>query len=118
MQKDSGYLTFTASSLVEEKGRIFLFVSCSGKLSNPRDPEEHHDGIDIFEFKDITKARLKRDNNGKLVLIKHIDDNLDKGGQGDYDEQNTYGGIVIPQQDIKYYPEVFQLFSTKQKIVD
>ena len=116
--KNSGYLTFTGSSLVEEKGRIFLLVSPSGKLSNLRDPEGHHDGIDIFEFEDITKARLKRDNNGKLVLIKHIDDNLQKGGQGDYDERNTYGGIVIPQQDLKYYPEVFQLFGTKQKIVD
>lgn len=116
--KNSGYLTFTASSLVEEKGRIFLLVSPSGKLSNLRDPEGHHDGINIFEFEDITKAKLKRDNKGKLILIKHIDDNLEKGGQGDYDEQNTYGGIVIPQQDLKYFPEVFQLFSTKEKIVD
>ena len=116
--KNSGYLTFTASSLVEEKGRIFLLVSPSGKLSNLRDPEGYHDGTHIFEFEDITKAKLKRDNKGKLVLIKHIDDNLVKGGQGDYDEQNTYGGIVIPQQDVKYYPEVFQLFSTKEKIVD
>lgn len=115
---DAGYLIFTASSLVEERGRVFLFVSPSGKLSNPLDPEGHHDGTHIFEFKDITKAELKRDNNGKLILLKHIDDNLEKGGQADYDEQNTYGGIVIPQQDLKYAPEVFQLFSTKEKIVE
>ena len=116
--KKYGYLTFTASSLVKEKGRIFLLVSPSGKLSDLKNPEGHHDGIHIFEFEDITKAKLKRDNKGKLILIKHIDDNLEKGGQGDYDENNTYGGIIIPQQDLKYYPEVFQLFSTNEKIVD
>lgn len=116
--KDSGYLTYTASSLVQESGRVFLMASPSGKLSNPQDPEGHHDGTDIFEFEDIIGARLKRDRNGKLILIKHIDDNLLKGGQADYDQQNSYGGIVIPQEDLDYYPEVFQLFSTKQKIVD
>lgn len=116
--KKFGYLIFTASSIVKEKGRIFLFVSPSGKLSNLRDPEGFHDGIHIFEFEDITKARLKRDNKGKLILVKHIDDPLEKGGQGDYDEQNTYGGIVIPQEDLKYYPKIFQIFSTKEKIVN
>ncbi len=116
--KHFGYLTFTASSLVREKGRIFLFASPSGRLSNLRDPEGHHDGIHIFEFEDITKGVLKRDKKGHLILVKHIDDNLEKGGQGDYDEQNTYGGIVIPQEDLKYYPELFQLFSTRERIVD
>lgn len=115
--QDAGYLTYTASSLAEENNRLFLLASPSGKLSDPLDPEGHHDGTDIFEFEDIANAKLKRDNNGKLILIKHIDDNLEKGGQADYDEQNTYGGIVIPQQDLGYYPEVFQLFSTKEKII-
>lgn len=116
--RDAGYLIFTASSLVKERDKIFLLVSPSGKLSNLRDPEGHHDGTHIFEFENISKAKLRRDRNGKLILIKHIDDNLEKGGQADYDEQNSYGGIVIPQQDKKYYPEIFQLFSTKQRIVN
>ena len=101
---------FTGSSLVEDHGRLFL-LACP---ENPAD-RMHHRGTCIFEFEDIKKGKLKRDKNGLLVL-KYIQPTRTSGGQSDYDEQNTYGGIVMAQIDAAAYPEVFQIFNTKENI--
>ncbi len=116
-----GYIAFTASSLVEEKGRLFLFLSPSGKLAPPfrddgrRGGGRAHDGTFIFEFEDITRAKLKRDENRKLIVFKHIEPLIGTGGQSDYDEQNTYGGIVLPQENHRTAPYL-QIYSTKERI--
>jgi len=106
---DSHY--FTGSSLAEENNRVFL-------LACPEDPtkEMHHGGTYIFEFADLRRGELKRNLN-RLNVHKYFIPTLTSGGQSDYDEQNTYGGIVMPQIDVAAYPEVFQIFNTKEKIV-
>jgi hypothetical protein len=108
-QFDSLY--FTGSSLAEENNRVFL-------LASPEDPSSqmHHRGTCIFEFTDIKNGRLKRDKTS-LIVHKYLRPTRMSGGQSDYDEQNTYGGIVMPQRDISDYPEVFQMFNTKERIV-
>ncbi|MBW2046204.1 MAG: hypothetical protein JRI96_15200 [Deltaproteobacteria bacterium] len=117
-----GYLIFTASSLVEENGRQFLLLSPSGKLFPPfrddgrRGGGKAHDGTFIFEFEDIAEAKLKRAENGKLVTIKYIEPLIGTGGQSDYDEQNTYGGIVLAQENHRGWPYM-QIYNTKEKIV-
>jgi len=98
-------------------------LSPSGKLFPPfrddgrRGGGKAHDGTFIFEFEDISKAKLKRDNNGKPVVIKYIEPLIGTGGQSDYDEQNTYGGIVLPQENHRAWP-YFQIYNTKEKIVE
>ena len=105
-----GGIYFTGSSLVKEDGRLFL-LACP---ENPADTM-HHKGTVIFEFEDITRGELKRDNG--LIVLKYLQPARTSGGQSDYDEQNTYGGIVMPQRDVADYPYVFQIFNTKEKII-
>lgn len=109
--QDYDSLYFTGSSLAEEDNRVFL-------LASPEDPgsEMHHRGTCIFEFEDITRGTLKQDKNGP-VLHKYLKPTLMSGGQSDYDEQNTCGGIVMPQRDPADYPEVFQIFNTRIRIL-
>lgn len=104
-------LFFTGSSLVEVDNRIFL-------LACPEDParEMHHGGTCIFEFEDITKGTLRKDKEA-LIVIKYFLPSLTSGGQSDYDEQNTNGGIVFPQIDPASYPDVFQIYNTGEGII-
>lgn len=106
-------LYFSGSSLVRVQERIFLFA-CP---DNPKDPIKTHNGTCIYEFDNIQKGLLKRDENGSLILHKHIPRTLLCGGQSDYDEQNSYGGIVMPQHNYRELPELFQLFNTKKSVI-
>ncbi len=120
--KDLGYLRLVAPSLVEEEGRTFLFLSPFKPL--PVD----HDGTYIFEFEDISKSKLKRDKNGRLIVHKYLPpsikgDNIN-AGESDYDEHNTYGGIVMPQIDINKAIKKknltvldFQIYNTYEGII-
>lgn len=114
-----GYIIFTASSLAGERGRQFLLLSPSGKLAPPYIDDGRrggHEGTFVFEFEDISGAELKRDENGKLVAVKYIEPLIGTGGQSDYDEQNTYGGILLPQENHNAWP-YFQIYSTKEGII-
>ena len=111
--KEYGGLYFSGSSLVEEEDRIFLFA-CP---DNPNHKLKNHLGTCIYEFEDITKGILKRDENEELTIHKYLKTTLISGGQSDYDEQNTYGGIIMPQHNYSALPELFQIFNTKEKII-
>lgn len=93
-----GYKSLTAPSLAEEKGRIFLLLSPFSPL--PRD----HDGTYVFEFEDLSKGKLKRDKDGRLIASKYLEPSVKGGnvnaGESDYDEHNTAGGIIMPQIDM------------------
>ena len=104
---------FAGPSLVTEGSRVFLFVT-PDQIGRPR---TGHRGLVIFEFDDIDRGRLKRNKNGNLVAIRHLKPQLAKGGQSDYHEKNTYGGIVIPQFDIANLPQPWRLFNTREKII-
>ncbi|OYT29324.1 hypothetical protein B6U98_02550 [Thermoplasmatales archaeon ex4572_165] len=111
--KEYGGLYFSGSSLVEEEGRFFIFA-CP---DNPDGNLKQHFGTCIYEFEDITKGILIRDENEELMIHKYLKTTLISGGQSDYDEQNTYGGIIMPQQNYSAFPEIFQIFNTKEKII-
>ena len=111
----------TASSLVKKAERYFLFAA-------PVSKKGAHEGTYILEFEDISKARLRRDTHGKLVVIKYLRPSIKtkNAGESDYDEHNTYGGIIMPQEDQSRITrgvdprtvESFKIFSTKEKILD
>ena len=110
-----GYRVLTGSSLVKENGRVYLLVTPSGRkgffVKN-----RGHDGTLILAFDDITRASLKRDKDGKLIALTHIEPSLHSGGLSDYHEKNTYGGILFSQIDPASGPKVFKAFSTRVRI--
>ncbi|GBE05021.1 MAG TPA: hypothetical protein ENG95_02805 [Nitrospirae bacterium] len=111
-----GAAVLTASSLVEEKGRIFILFAPvvlegdSGK----------HNGTYIVEVTDISTGQLKRNIEGGLVVHKYLAPSFDSSnaGESDYDKYNSNGGIIFSQKNDAEFPEVFQVFNTKQKIID
>ncbi|MFB0563300.1 MAG: hypothetical protein ACETWM_19030 [Candidatus Lokiarchaeia archaeon] len=118
--KDAAHLsavTLTASSLAQEKGRAFLLISPTKKMGSNRQ------GTYIFEFEDISKAKLKRDKNGKLIVHKYLKPSIEVGkagsdaGESDYDEHNTYGGIIMCQAAPEFAPIFGRIFNTKEGIV-
>jgi len=106
-----GGLYLSGSSLARENDTIYL-LACPIEESG-KSLDIHH-GTCIFVFEDITNGTLKRDATGAPVLHKYLQKTLVNGGQSDYDEQNTYGGIVMPQLNLRALPEAFQLYNTKE----
>lgn len=96
---DFGYLVLTGTSLVRERGRIYLLVTPSGTKGLFKN--KGHAGLLAIEFADISRAKLKRDKEGKLLVTKRINPVLNSGGLSDYDEQNYNGGIVFCQLDLR-----------------
>jgi hypothetical protein len=109
-----GYLYFDGTSIAADRGRVFLLASPAAALEN-------HAGTMVFEFADLAAGLLARDASGRLAPRMHL---LPQraflsergGGQGDYDEHNTYGGLLFAQVNIPAYPEVFQIFNTKRML--
>lgn len=116
---DLGYVRLTASSLVQEKGRVFILVS---PIILKGDRDGAHLGTLIFEFEDISKGKLKRDEDGKLIAHKYLPPSVSlkygNAGESDYDEYNTYGGIIMPQADPNSAPAIGQIFNTKERILE
>jgi len=110
-----GYVLLTGSSLVQEAGKTYLLVTPAGRkglfVKN-----RGHDGTLVFAFDDITRARLRRDSNGKLVSLRNIRPTLQSGGLSDYHEKNTNGGILFSQIDFKSAPTFFKVFNTHLRI--
>lgn len=105
-----GFRYFDGSSLAQEGAGFFL-------LASPMKEDPQHEGTMIFEFENIQRGMLKRDN-GNLVVRKYIlpDEKVatNRGaGQSDYDARNSAGGMIMPQFNSKSYPEVFGIYSTK-----
>ncbi len=103
------YRVFTGTSLVRERGEIYLMATPSGAT---RKAQQDHDGTMVMEVADISQAKLTRDGIGAPVVVKRITVEKQSGGLADYDEQNTAGGIVFSQISLFGMPEVFQLWST------
>lgn len=112
----SGYVVLTGSSLVTEGRRVFLLATPAGAKGFGR-KNRGHDGTWIIEFEDIARAKLKRDAQGKLVVLRKIPIDLHAGGLSDYHEQDTHAGILFPQINTNARPDVFQTYKTHQRIV-
>jgi len=103
-----GYDFFTASSLVQVPGRIYLLVSPWGEEPT------NHDGTYIFEFEDLTQGKLKRDAENHLIVHDYLPPSIEgwtNAGESDYDQYNTAGGIVMSQTDTSV-TDVFRIFNT------
>ena len=107
-----GYLVLTGSSLVEEAGRLFALLTPSG-AKGLFNRNRAHDGTLVVEFDDIHRAKLKRDEKGRLAVLRAVKPDLHSGGLSDHDEQNSYGGLLFSQINTHAMPEFFQIFNTK-----
>ncbi|WP_128699947.1 hypothetical protein [Candidatus Velamenicoccus archaeovorus] len=117
--KKLGFDSFTSSSLAEQNGRLFLLVSPIRQRWLL--PHLEYGGIYIFEFEDISKGLLKKGAGGNLLVHKYVPPLSTRsvgGGQSEYNEQNTYGGIIMAQSDIKESSERFKIFNTGQDIAE
>ena len=111
-----GAARFDASSLVEVGGRVFLMAS-------PERDGLIHDGTSIFEFEDIALGALRRTGIAPIELA-HIPVQTDPtrgdnrgGGQSDYDEHNTKGGVLFHQVDADNRPgPIIQVFNTRRTL--
>jgi hypothetical protein len=115
---DLGYFTLTGTSLVREGRRIFLLATPAGAKGWFK--KKGHDGLLVFEFKDISRADLKRDREGKLIVGKRWKPTLHSGGLSDYDEKNYNGGIIFCQIDLqkkRKNSEVFKVFNTRKGVL-
>ncbi|MCP4230033.1 MAG: exo-alpha-sialidase [bacterium] len=102
-----GYEMLTATSLVESSGTVYL-------LASPWDDfPTDHDGTYVFEFEDIAEGTLKRNAKRELIVYKYLPPSVEgfsNAGESDYDEHNSYGGIVMPQTE----DGEFRLYNTKE----
>ncbi len=111
---DKDYFNFWGAALAEEEGRLFLLVPPIIKSK-----KESYRGTFVFEFDDIDKALLKRED-GRLVPHKYFKCSLPRNinsGQADYHKYNTYGGLIMPQVDISTSPINACIFNTKEGII-
>lgn len=111
--KPFGYRVFTGTSLVRANGNLYLFATPSGAYEGSN---QAHDGLMVMKFSNIARAKLERDGAGAPKVFMRIPPNRTNGGLADYDEQNTGGGILMPQMSLRNVPAVFQTFDTKQGI--
>jgi hypothetical protein len=114
--KRLGYRSFDGSAIAGQAGRAFFMVS-------PDNGSTEHVGTMIIEFADLAAGQLKRDASGALVIYKHLREQPgfpSRGGAGQscFNENNTYGGVIMPQMIMKDAPQVFQMFSTRQSLID
>jgi hypothetical protein len=114
--KRLGYKRFDGSAIAGQAGRVFFLVS-------PDSGNPEHAGTMIIEFADLVAGKLQRDESGKLVVYKHLREQPgypSRGGAGQscFNEHNDYGGVVMPQVIMKDAPQAFQMFSTRQSLID
>ncbi len=106
-----GFLSFDGSALVEQAGRALLLVA-------PESPGVLHDGTLVLEFEDLAAGALVR--SGGVPVVRHHFPALPglpadrRGGQADYHEGNTAGGLLQPALQIGDLPELFQIYATGQ----
>ena len=110
-----GYVTFTASSLVQKNGQPYLLISPSGSIQGKN---KAHDGSYLAKFTDIESAKLLRDGKGNISFLQIIKPALARGGQSDYDSQNTAGGIIFSQLNAGDSSQPFQIFNTFRGILE
>lgn len=109
-----GHLRFDGSAIAEDEGRVFLMVT-------PETDGVVNDGTLIFEFEDLSTAALVREAGVPAVHATvpaqpglPVDR---RGGQADYHEGNTAGGLLHPAIRIDQLPVMFTFTSTGMPLV-
>lgn len=113
----AGYDFFTGSSLALAEGENFLLLA--PELIDPKALTGRRQiGTAVYLFEDIAMGTLQK--NGSGVLVEHqfypVLDPDTSGGQSDYDEQNTAGGLVMPMQPRVFVEQDFSVFNTFQPV--
>jgi hypothetical protein len=109
---------FDGSSLAEDDGRFFLLAAPMVQNKN----EVHH-GTVAIEFESLRKGILKRDASRVAVIAAYFapQPSIFSGagaGQSTFDSHNRNGGLIMPQFNVRAYPEVFQIFQTRRRIAE
>ena len=104
-----GYQSFDGSALAEQDGRAYLLVT-------PNTASLDHDGTLVFEFDDLEAGTLVREA-GIPVVTAHVPARPGlpadrRGGQADFHEANSAGGLLQPSLQVEDFPVFFQIFST------
>ncbi len=105
-----GYTDFDGTSIARQGGRTFL-------LASPGSPTRKRNGTLVFEFADLAAGTLVRDASGAPVVLAHVlpdggYDNDVGGGQADYHEGNTAGGLLVNQLVLADLPSLFHIRQT------
>jgi hypothetical protein len=111
-----GYEYFDGSALAVDGGRVFL-LAVPGSRSRLM-----HDGCVAFEFDSLARGQLRRDAAGHPVVTNYFAPQPSilsgpGGGQSTYHAANVNGGLIMPQFNLKAYPEVFQIYQTGRTII-
>ena len=111
-----GYERFDGTGFAEDGERVFL-------LAVPGSRRLMHDGCVAFEFASMAKGQLQRDAAGFPLITNYFAPQPGilsgpGGGQSTYHTSNTKGGVLFPQFNLHSYPEVFQIFQTRRRIVE
>ena len=112
---DLGFLSFDGTAIVEQQGRQFL-------LTTPESAGVQHDGLIVFEFSDLASGSLVRDAAGAPLIVTRIPRQPGLlspvgGGQSDYHEGNTAGGVLFSQLDLADAPALFQFHQTGAPLI-
>lgn len=108
-----GATRYDGPSLVEVLGEVYL-------LATPERNGKTHDGTDVFRLANIATATLHRAGG-----VPNIFSSIPRqtgfasavgGGQSDYDEGNTIGGVLFPQITEETNPQFFQIFQTRKDL--
>ena len=76
-----------------------------------------------MEFESLEKGILKRDAYHAAVIAAYFapQPSIFSGpgaGQSTFDSHNRSGGLIMPQFNVRAYPEVFQIFQTRRRIAE
>jgi hypothetical protein len=104
-----GFVSFDGSAIAEDDGRVFLLVT-------PESPGVLHDGTLAIEFDQLVDGTLVRVAGVPQVHLAlppqpGLPANR-RGGQADYHEGNTAGGLLQPALHVESLPQLFQFSST------
>lgn len=107
---------FDGSDLAEDDGRFFLLASPMVKNKN-----EVHQGTIAIEFESLGKGILRWDTDRAAAIAAYFapQRSIFSGpgaGQSTFDSHNRNGGLIMPQFNVRAYPEVFQIFQTRRGI--
>lgn len=113
--KALGYDFLLASDMAEENGRVYLIVT-------PGDKKIPYRGAMVIRFDDLAGGTLRRDGDGKLIVVKHVEpaEYLSPRGAGPatYDAANTNGGIVMGQVAQSPSGPLRRLYDSRARIAD
>jgi len=109
-----GFESVDGSAIVEDRGRIFL-------LATPERGGVLHDGTIAIEFESLALGVLERiDGSPRIHLQVPAQPGLPtdrRGGQADYHEGNTNGGLIQPILQTALYPKFFTFSNTGTRLV-